>query len=113
MYRSYFRTSFWSLMVQASKYLIQSSPYNFTHRGIYLRQPHEAKQPSSFTATVTPVVHPDAPNFDRLAVEDRVVLEPDVDWVTCPSSLLLHHSGRGFEVRPEGVGEAVGADRGL
>ena len=35
----------------------------------------------------------------RLAVEDRVVLEPDADWVTCPSSLLLHHSGRGFEVQ--------------
>ena len=40
----------------------------------------------------------------RLAVEDKLVLEPLAGWVTCPSSLLLHHSGRGFEVRVDPSG---------
>ncbi|GAX82749.1 hypothetical protein CEUSTIGMA_g10175.t1 [Chlamydomonas eustigma] len=68
-------------------------------RGVYLRQAHETRQPVSYSVTVTPLLHQDVANEARLSVEDRLVLEPATpEWVSCPASLLLHHSGRGFEV---------------
>lgn len=36
---------------------------------------------------------------ERLAVEDRLELEPTADWLDAPSSLLLPHGGRTFEVK--------------
>ena len=88
----------YELSVSTSGGGVSSPSGTKTPRGIYMRQAHESRAPVSYTVTVTPVLHADAPNLDRLAVEDRLVLEPGADWVTCPSSLLLHHSGRGFEV---------------
>ncbi len=41
----------------------------------------------------------DAPNDLKLAVEDRIQLEASVPWLSAPPLLLLHHNGRGFEVR--------------
>lgn len=56
----------------------------------------------TYSVTVTPVLHQHVPNSARLAVEDRLLLEASKPWVSCPTSLLLHHSGRNFEVRPYG-----------
>ncbi|GFR48785.1 hypothetical protein Agub_g10733, partial [Astrephomene gubernaculifera] len=67
-------------------------------RGIYLREPHESAKPQSYRVTVTPKLPEHAANSDRLGVEERLLLESSVPWVTCPPALLLHHAPRSFEV---------------
>eukprot|EP00798_Chlamydomonas_sp_ICE-L_P009787 gene9786-7671_t len=47
-------------------------------RGVYLRQGQDTLRPSSFTVTVMPKLHEDALNPARLAVEDRLLLEPTI-----------------------------------
>lgn len=53
---------------------------------------------SSYTRSA--VSPQDAANSARLDVEDRLLLEATVPWVAVPAALMVHHAGRGFEVRP-------------
>ena len=41
----------------------------------------------------------DAATSARLDVEDRLLLEPSVPWITCPPALMVHSAGRSFDVR--------------
>ncbi|WIA14765.1 hypothetical protein OEZ85_003250 [Tetradesmus obliquus] len=68
-------------------------------RGVYMRQPHEAAGPASYTVSVTPALHEDASVDDKLAVEEHLVLHTNAPWLSAPELLLLHHNGRTFELR--------------
>ncbi|WIA34935.1 hypothetical protein OEZ86_013218 [Tetradesmus obliquus] len=68
-------------------------------RGVYMRQPHEAAGPASYTVSVTPALHEDASVDDKLAVEEHLVLHTTAPWLSAPELLLLHHNGRTFELR--------------
>ncbi|CAK0779170.1 hypothetical protein CVIRNUC_004710 [Coccomyxa viridis] len=96
-------------------------------RGIYLREPLEARQPVSVTVEVKPVIHeveagepssssepldseasrssPSQADRDaeavqtRLSIEDKLLLESSQPWVHVPSSLILLSGGRSFEVK--------------
>ncbi|KAG2453913.1 hypothetical protein HYH02_002116 [Chlamydomonas schloesseri] len=67
-------------------------------RGIYMREPHESAKPQSYRVSVTPKLNEDAATSARLDVEDRLVLEPSVPWVSCPPALMVHSAGRSFDV---------------
>ncbi|MEW5301337.1 MAG: hypothetical protein WDW36_004201 [Sanguina aurantia] len=77
-------------------------------RGIYLREAHETSKPSSFSCSVTPRLHETADNRLRLRIEDRVALTTTAPWLSCPSAVLMHHSGRSFEVRVDPTGLPAG-----
>eukprot|EP00198_Chlamydomonas_reinhardtii_P006605 XP_001695941.1 predicted protein [Chlamydomonas reinhardtii] len=68
-------------------------------RGIYIREPHESAKPQSYRVSVTPKLNEDAATSARLDVEDRLLLEPSVPWITCPPALMVHSAGRSFDVR--------------
>ncbi|KAG2434097.1 hypothetical protein HXX76_007824 [Chlamydomonas incerta] len=67
-------------------------------RGIYIREPHESAKPQSYRVSVTPKLNEDAATSARLDVEDRLVLEATVPWVSCPPALMVHSAGRSFDV---------------
>ncbi|MEW5318316.1 MAG: hypothetical protein WDW38_009545 [Sanguina aurantia] len=49
-----------------------------------------------------------ADNRLRLRIEDRVALTTTAPWLSCPSAVLMHHSGRSFEVRVDPTGLPAG-----
>jgi tripeptidyl-peptidase II len=72
-------------------------------RGVYLREPHEAAAPRTFTVTLKPLLHEDAPPSSKLAIEDRLVLRTtEPSWVQAPEAVIINSAGRGFEVRVDG-----------
>lgn len=71
-------------------------------RGVYLREPHEAAAPRTFTVTLKPALHADAPPASKLAVEERLVLRSTAAWLEHPDVVLLPFGGRGFELRVDG-----------
>lgn len=54
--------------------------------------------------THVPFLPQKADNRLRLRIEDRVALTTTAPWVTCPSAVLMHHSGRSFEVHVDPTG---------
>jgi hypothetical protein len=69
-------------------------------RGVYLREPSQAEGSVTVSVMAAPRLHQDADvASERLAIEHKLLLRPSAGWVDCPEVLLVHHDGRGFEMR--------------
>ena len=68
-------------------------------RGIYLRDPSDARGPSTWSVEVKPGLKEDADvKAERLEIDLKLKVKSTVEWITAPDLLLLHHNGRSFEV---------------
>ena len=79
-------------------------------RGIYLRDPQHTRAGDVIcSAFIKPALHEDAPNTARVALDCTLSLASSAPWLSCASTLVVTHGGKGFDVKvacaslPEGV----------
>ncbi len=87
-------------------------------RGIYLREPFEVNRTHSFSVSIKPVFHRDAPKPEKIKFEKRLAFRCEADWVECASQLLLANSAERINVKVDPTGlepgvhytEVIGTD---
>lgn len=67
-------------------------------RGIYLREPQHTRGDVACLVNVKPMLHEDAANAERVALDVLATLTSSAPWVSCASSLALMHAGKGLDV---------------
>jgi tripeptidyl-peptidase-2 len=78
-------------------------------RGIYLRERHATRRPTTTNVSVRPVFAENAKNEEKLSFEMRIALRATQPWVEVGEHLVLTHGGKTFEVQvdptelPEGA----------
>jgi tripeptidyl-peptidase II len=76
-----------------------------TTRGVYLRDPADAANATTWSVEIKPRLKEDADvKSSKLEIDLKIKMKATASWITAPELLLLHHNGRSFEVEIDPTG---------
>jgi tripeptidyl-peptidase-2 len=79
--------------------MVRRTDGNYKGRGVYLRDAADSSKNRTFAVFVKPELHEDADVVgSKVEVDLKLHLKSTAEWLVGPSSLLLHHNGRQFEM---------------